>query len=59
LWVVDFNALMLLVWHQQEHPACKKFSDVACRPSAGVERGANDLRIIQLMPLPPDHLLLH
>jgi len=24
-----------------------------------LERGANDLHIVQLMPLPPHHLLLH
>jgi len=24
-----------------------------------LEQGANDLRMIQLMPLPPYHLLLH
>jgi len=24
-----------------------------------LERGANDLQMVQLMPLPPHHLLLH
>jgi len=24
-----------------------------------LERGANDLHMVQLMPLPPHHLLLH
>jgi len=53
-----FSALTLLVGSQEEHPACKKLSD-----SAGVviclERGANDLHMVQLMPLPSHHLLLN
>jgi len=24
---IAFSALTLLVWHQEEHPACKKMSD--------------------------------
>jgi len=51
-----FSALTLLVGNHEEHPACKELSD-----SAGVviclERGANDLHMVQLMPL-PSHLLL-
>ena len=26
-WILAFSALTLLVWHQIEHPACKKLSD--------------------------------
>jgi len=26
-WFVAFSALALLVWHQEEHLACKKLSD--------------------------------
>jgi len=42
-----------LVGRQEEHLACKKLIDEV------VDRGANDLHMVQLMPLPPDHLLLH
>jgi len=52
------SALTLLVGHQEEHPACKKPSDevlaVIC-----LQRGAHDLYMIWLMPLPPHDLLLH
>jgi len=34
------SALTLLIGLQEGHPACKK-------------RGANDLHMVQLMPLPP------
>ena len=51
---VAFN-VTLLVGHQEEHLACKKLSDkelawlsVICLVHA-----------VQLMPLPPHHLLLH
>ena len=37
---------------QEEHPACKNL--VSC-----LQRHANDFHIVQLMPLTPDHLLLH
>ena len=46
-----FSALTLLVGRQEEHLACKKSSD----RGAGmviVERGANNLHMVQLMPLP-------
>jgi len=48
--------LTLLVRHQEEHPAFKKLSDevVIC-----LERGADDLHMVQLMPVPLHHLLLH
>ena len=48
------SALTLLVGGQEEHPAQKISED------SGVviflQRGANDLHMVQLMPLPPDHL---
>jgi len=50
-----FSALSLLVGRQEGHLACKKLSGgrwgtgmVIC-----LERGANDLHMVQLMPLPP------
>jgi len=44
-----------LVGRQEGHLACKKVSAemVIC-----LEQGVNDLHMVQLMPLPPDHLLL-
>jgi len=27
LFMLAFSALTLFVWHQEEHPACKKLSD--------------------------------
>jgi len=51
---VSFIALILLVWHQEEHLAVKKRVMVIC-----LERDANDLHVVQLMPLLPHHLLLH
>jgi len=44
----------MLVGHQEEHPACKNAGMVI-----GLERDANDLNMVQLMPLPPHHFLLH
>jgi len=51
-----FSGLTLLVGRQEEHPARRKFGAgvVVC-----LQRGANDLHMVQLMPLPPDHLSLH
>jgi len=43
-----FIALTLLLGLQEGHPAFKK----------NLEQGANDLYMVQLMPLPPHHLLL-
>jgi len=45
-----YSALTLLVGCQEEHPACKKLNDgiVIC-----VERGADCLHMVQLMPLHP------
>jgi len=48
---------MLLVGRQEGLLACKKqwwgTGVVIC-----LEQGANDLHMVQLMPLPPHHLLL-
>jgi len=48
----------LLVGRREEHLACKKLSDELLAWLSGLEQSANDLHIIQLMPLPPRHLLL-
>jgi len=48
--------MRLLVGRQEEHPACKKMSDHVLSWFC-LERGANDLHMVQLMPLPPHHLL--
>jgi len=47
--------LTLLVGHQEEHLACKNLSDEVLIWLSG----ANDLHVVQLMPLLPRHLLLH
>ena len=48
-----FSALILLVGHQEEHPACKNLSVgvVIC-----TERGAVCLHMVQLMPQHPKTL---
>ena len=57
--VIVFSALNLLVWLQEELPACKKLNDGGACVVICLEQGANDLHMVQLMPLPPHHLLLH
>jgi len=53
-----FSALMLLVGRQEGHPACKnwvvRYGMVTC-----LYRDASDLHMVQLIPMPPRHLLLH
>ena len=49
---------MLLVGWQEGHPACKTLSGEVLSGEV-LERGANDLHMVQLMPLPPYYLLLH
>jgi len=51
--------LTLLVGRQEEHLACKKLSDVVLAWLSVLQQGANDLHKAQLMPLSPQHLLLH
>jgi len=57
-FLAAFSALALLVERQEEHLACKNerwgADVVTC-----LERGANDLHMVQLMPLSPHHHLLH
>jgi len=47
-----YSALTLLVWHQEEHPACKKWV-MRCWYDICLERGADCLHMVQLMPLHP------
>jgi len=51
-----FSALTLLVGQQEEHPAHKKLEWWDVGMVICLERGANDLHMVQLMPLPPHHL---
>jgi len=53
--IFAFSALALLVGRRKEHPACKILSDEV----VFLERGANDLHVVQLMPLHPRHLLFN
>jgi len=46
------SALTLLVWHQKEHLACKNLSDKVVDVVICLERGADCLHMVQLMPLP-------
>ena len=50
---------MLLVGWQEEHPACKNMEWSGAGVVICLERSANDLHMVQVMPLPPCHLLLH
>jgi len=58
-----FSALTLFAGHHEEHPACKKLRDevLAWWQVAGMVicLEVHDLHMVQLMPLPPYHLLLH
>jgi len=54
-----FSALTLLAGCQEEHLDCKKIEWWDAGAVIGLKWGANDLHIVQLMPLPPHHLLLH
>jgi len=49
-----FSALMQLVGQQEEHPAHIRAGVVWCWHC--LTRGANDMHMVQLMPLPPHHL---
>jgi len=54
---VAFSALMLLVGHQEEHPASKKLSDeLLAWLSVWSEV---QMHVVRLMPLPSHHLLLY
>ena len=54
-WML-FSALSLLVGQQEEHLAHKKLEWWGATMVICLERGANDLHMVQLMPLPPHHL---
>jgi len=54
-----FSAFTLLVGQQEWHPACKKTQCLGTGMVICLEQGAYDLRKIQLVPLPPHHLLLY
>jgi len=56
---LNFCALTLLVGRQEERPACKKIEWWGAGVIIRLERGANDLHMVWLMPLPPHHFLLH
>ena len=45
-----------LLGRQEDHPACK--NEFCRRVVVCLERGSNDLHMVQLMPLPPQSLLL-
>jgi len=48
-------ALTLLFGHQEEHHACKKFEWYGAGVVICLERGADDLHMVQLMSLPPQY----
>jgi len=51
--------LTLLIGSQEDHPACKKIECLDAGMVICLEIGANNLYMVQLMPLPPHLLLLH
>jgi len=57
-FTVFFSALTLLVGWQEGHPAFKKTEWWGTGMVICLERGVNNLCMVQLMPLPPHHLLL-
>jgi len=50
-YIFAFNALTLLVWQQEGHPACKKTEWWGAGVVIYLEQGA-DLHMAQLIPLP-------
>ena len=54
--IFAFSALKLLVGRQEEHPACKNWV-MRCWCGICLERGADCLRMVQLIPLHPKTLL--
>ena len=55
---IAFSALTLLVGQQEEHPARKKTEWCGAGMVMVMKRSANDLHMVQLMPLPPLHLCI-
>jgi len=47
-----FDTMTLLVGRQEEHLACEKLTDEVLAWLC-LEQGANDLHMVELMPLPP------
>jgi len=56
---IAFSAWILFVWHQEEHPACKKFSHEVLAWLSLWSEVHMIFHMMQLMPLPPCRLLLH
>jgi len=55
---IAFSALTLLVGRQEEHLACKNLSDKVLE-WLSVWSEVQMVCMVQLMPLPPHHVLLH
>ena len=53
-----FSALTLLAGHQEVHPACKNLSHEVLVWFSCLERGANCLHMVQLMPLPSQNPII-
>ena len=53
---ITFSVLMLLVGRQEEHPTRKNLSDEMFGMVICLEQGADDLLMVQLMPLPSHQL---
>ena len=49
----------IIGWASEKHLACKKFDWCGAGVVICLEQGADDLHMVQLMSLPPHHLLLH
>jgi len=48
-----------MVVHQEEHAACKKIDWCGAGLVICLEWSADDLHMVQMIPLPARHLLLH
>jgi len=57
--MVAFSAFTLLVGHQEENLACKKLSDEMLAWLSVWSKVQMILHMVQLMLVPPHHLLLH
>jgi len=56
----NFQQLItLMVGCYEEHVACKKIECWGAGMVIYLQRGAKGLNMVQLMPPPPHHLLLH
>jgi len=51
MYVYGLQCFALLVWCQEQHPACKKIEWCGTGVVICLERGANDLYLVQLMLL--------